>query len=848
MTIPSWFSRLRELTADLPIWEGEDSLRELLLSGRGVITSPAGSGKTTLVPLFLAHLLEKRIVVVQPRRVSARAGAKRLQELATTLGLGKEFSAYTIRDISTLTPSSRIEMVTPGVLLRRLLSDPEQNEVSAIVFDEIHERAWDADLSFSLCADIRENLRDDLSIYAMSATTSAQSVSSVLNQAPILDIPGQIHPVETIYAPPPTNIAVMKTRFNGSLGVNQDFLKHVSDTAKIAFEESSSNVLVFLPGLYEIDFVSDALKRTLSPKATILPLHGRLSVHEQDLALLPSKDRKIILATDIAQTSLTVYGVDTVVDAGLSRQPRYDVLRDASELVTQTCSQADMIQRAGRAGRLGPGRVWRCFPASTFATAREQTIPEIEQTDLCELALILSYWGDSRGESLRWISPLPSAALARAQDTLCSLGAVDSSGVTPLGKKILSLPLSPPIAAALTQLRSRYPLRKLAKAAAIIGAQERPRGADLLLFVDSFSAELRKESTRLEEKMKRFVPAFDSQVNLGATILENILQEMAALAFPGRIARQRESGSREYLLANGSGARLPQDSPLFDSKWICVASLRRLSGQKSLEISAALKIDSNLAYKAGKKLMRSQTEIEIDSSRKIFAHKKTYLGAIEISNVPLTKITLADFIPLVSPFLKRFKEEDLPYTQEARDLIARLRFLADISSRVPSLKGIELPEFSLDTLRKWAEEVITEKAIMVCHNRCLPKLAAGDILSRLPWELSSRLDELAPTHQKLPIGAPAKIDYYRPIPTISVPLQQCFGWQKGPSLAQETIPLTIELLSPARRPLATTSDLESFWAGAYQQVRAQMRGRYPKHPWPEDPLSAIPTTKAKPRR
>ncbi|MFY9262175.1 MAG: ATP-dependent helicase HrpB [Actinomycetaceae bacterium] len=804
-----------------------------------VIAAPPGSGKTTLVPVVLAARLAgesnntarcattsppTKVIVVQPRRVAARAAASRIAFL-----LGQQVGdlvGYRVRGQTQ--PGSAIEFITPGVLLRMLQSDPELPGVGAVIIDEIHERDLDTDLATAFILDIQDALRPDLRVIAMSATVDLERTATLLD-AQIIDVPGALHEVGIYDDVGPAALSATRS---GAIVVDRDFLDHAAGVVRRAREKHAGSILVFAPGVREIQELQARLGGMDCP---VYPLHGQLSAAEQDRALAGGEDR-IIISTSLAESSLTVPGVRVVVDLGLARVPRFDPNSGIGGLVTVHADRASLTQRAGRAGREAPGVAYRCLSA---ARAVEYGEPDIKIADLSDAMLQAGAWGAPGMEGLRLLDEPPVAARDAAMSTLAALGLTDASGeITELGRKVAELPVNAPHGRALLSAAPFVGADMAADVVALISSGQRVRGADLASGLRAGrrqgSGEWKREATRLRKIVHRAEQSTDTTASDRAGgvdrhySFDDAIAVVVALAYPQWIARKRGGG---YLLANGTGAILPEHSPLSGEEWLAIADLGRAQGRADAMIYAAVPLDAQLAQELGNHLLNETYELDVVDG-KIRGRKITRLGAIEISAQPVKKITPELAGQAWRTHLVKNGVVALDWTRAAVALRERLAFLHHaVGQPWPDVSDAAL----LERVDEWLGDQFTSTRIDV--------LAGLRLL--LPWPEAAQLDELAPERIKTPLGS-AAVDYSGGQPVARMKLQEAFGWTRTPELAG--VPIVLELLSPAQRPLARTADLASFWAGPYAQVRADMRGRYPKHPWPEDPTTATPTRRTKPRR
>ena len=835
--------------------------------GCAVVTAPPGTGKTTLLPPAVAVALEEagtsgRVLVTQPRRVAARAAARRIARL-----LGEEVGGqvgYSVRGDSRVSERTRVEMVTPGIALRRLQRDPELPGVSALIVDEFHERDLDTDLALAFALDARSALRDDLFVALTSATLEASRTVDFLRtstgeEPALVDIPGDIFPLELRYAPPPRGVEAVGAIGNERVGVRREYLAHVARTVEETVASTEGSVLVFLPGVGEIETVRGNLHLGDVP---VLTLHGQLSAAEQDRALSPASGRRVILSTSIAESSLTVPGVSVVVDAGLAREPRFDAGRSLSSLVTVPAALARLDQRAGRAARTGPGIAVRVMDSVDVARRPAQSAPGIATQDLTDARLQVASWGTPVDE-LALLDAPPAGTWEAAGQRLSSLGAIDEAGAaTALGRTLASLPLDPPLGRALLASSGVLGASKAARFVALLSEDVRVPGADLGAWerrlgrggasdagVGKAQAARVKETRARLERLARRLPASASDDALASVAAErhektrtreDELALTCALAYPEWIARRRP-GSMAYILAGGVGAELPQGSPLEGQEWLAVASIDRAPASRHARILAAVPLSEEDALAAGAALLETRTQAYIDKGV-LTATRTRALGAIPLKSAPASSLSEEEAVALVADHLASRGLGDLGWGKEASSLRERMRVLHEVL-------GDPWPDVSDEALAGSAHEWLAPWAKRLAQGGSLSSVSMLDALrSMLPWPQAARLDELAPEKMPIPAGGTRPIDWSGAHPVLTLRVQQAFGWTDTPRLVDGRVPLVLHLTDPAGRPAAVTSDLTSFWAGPYSDVRAQLRGRYPKHPWPEDPLHAEPTNRAKQRK
>ncbi|MFJ5805259.1 ATP-dependent helicase HrpB [Streptomyces sp. NPDC093093] len=824
--------------------------------GAAVLCAPPGTGKTTLVPLVLAGLTAgagggppRRVLVAEPRRIAARAAARRM---AWLLGEAVGGSVgFTVRGERVVGPDTVVEVVTTGVLLQRLQRDQELTGVDVVILDECHERHLDADTVAAFLVDVRETLRPELRLVAASATTDAAGWSRVLGGAPVVETAGVSYPVEVVWAPPARPV-----RPPHGLRVDPAQLTHVASVVRRALAERSGDVLCFLPGVGELGRVAGQLGGV---DAEVVQIHGRAPAAVQDAALRPAEHRRVILATAVAESSLTVPGVRVVVDSGLAREPRVDHARGLGALATVRASRAAARQRAGRAGREAPGTVYRCWSQAEDARLTAFPAPEIRIADLAQFALQTACWGDPDAAGLALPDPPPAGAMGAAREVLRAVGAVDAAGrPTARGARMARLGLHPRLARALLDGTAALGARRAAELVALL-SEEPPReyGDDLAgawrrarQGGDAYGHRWRTEVRRLERAAQEpgASPTRGATAALGGPVGRGPLSDdaaaglVAALAFPERVARARGEGA--FLMASGTAAALGDGSGLRSAPWLAVAVADRPPHAASARVGLAAPLDEETARAAAGHLFRSGEEVRWEDGD-LVARSVTRLGAIELAARPLKS---PDPALVRGALLDGLRAEGLGllrWSQDARALRARLGFLH-------RALGGAWPDVADDaTLVDRADEWLEPELSRARRRSDLGRIDAGQALNRLlPWAggEAGRLDELAPERIEVPSGSRVRVDYSGEQPVLAVKLQELFGWAQTPRVAG--VPVLVHLLSPAGRPAAVTADLASFWAGGYQAVRAELRGRYPKHPWPQDPATAEPTrhTNARLRR
>lgn len=817
--------------------------------GTAVLVAPPGSGKTSLLPLALGDALGGTIVVAEPRRMATRAAATRLAQLVGE-PLGQRIG-YAMRGERSGGKGLRVEVVTTGLLVRRLQQNPELPGVAAIVIDECHERHLDADLLLAFCLDIRANLRDDLAIVATSATPDTIRLSRALGTAPVITASAALFDVAIEWAPPPVPVPLLP---GGR--VDPRLLDHVAAVVRRALAENDGDILVFVPGEAEINGVT----RRLAGE-NVLPLFGRQSRAEQERALTPAATRRIVVTTSVAESSLTVPGVRVVVDSGLAREPRTDQSRGLGALVTCRVSKSSADQRAGRAGREAPGRVYRCWSATDHTHLDDHPAPEIAIADLAGFALDLAAWGAPAGDGLTLLEAPPEVAMTTATELLRRLDAVDDSGrITERGRRMAAIGAHPRLARALLDGTPRVGADRAREVVAMLSDDSgRDFGDDLPARWRALRrGEDRGAAARWREETKRLGrgdslggdgarPAGSRGATTGGPGTAGVPDDLAAgivvgLAYPDRIARIRAADSTTYQMSGGTGAALDPQSPLRTTPWLAIAVADRAPGRADARIRSAAPIDEQTARDIAGDLVSTTDQIRWDDGR-IVTRRVEALGAIVLNDVPLTKPDPLLVKAAVRDGIRRSGLSVLRWSEAALALRERLAFChAHLGDPWPAVDD----EALLANLDDWLG---TELA-SVRRAGDLARIDVASALRRLlPWPAATRFGELAPERLQVPSGSEVRLQYdgAEP-PVLAVKLQEVFGWTVTPVVADGRVPVVLHLLSPARRPVAITSDLASFWKQGYPQVRADLRARYPRHPWPEDPLTAIPTKRVKPRR
>ena len=820
----------RTFDTPLPIDAVLDVLEQTLAShNAAVLVAPPGAGKTTRVPLALLDApwaKGKKIIVLEPRRIAARASAERM---AKSLGeRAGETVGYRVRFGSKISRATRIEVVTEGIFSRQILDDPEMSGVAAVLFDEFHERSLDADLGLALARDAQTGLREDLRILVMSATLDGARVAKLLGDAPVVASEGRAFPVETRY-----------------LGRKADapLERQMADAIATALRADPGSVLAFLPGAAEIRRTQNFLgERVHDASVEIVPLFGALDAAVQDRAIAPAPkgSRKVVLATSIAETSLTIEGVRIVVDSGLARVPRYEPDIGLTRLETVRASRAAVDQRRGRAGRTEPGVCYRLWDEPQTASLAAYTQPEILSADLSSLVLDLAQWGVSDPAGLAFLDPPPAPALKEANNLLHELGALDDDGrITEEGKSLRALALPPRLARMIVDSHRLGAGEEAAEIAAVL--TERGLGgdsADLDARLDQFRRDRSPRAVSARSLAQRWAAQVAaSNSSQGEQDVSSGV--MLAFAFPDRVARNRGNGS--FVLANGRGAAVEQTSSLARAPYIAVAELTGTAAQGRILLAAPI-TQEEIELRFTDQIENTE-EISFDrGALALRARRKRTLHAITLSEAPMALSPSAETAKVFADGLISAGLDKLPWSKSLKQWRDRVMFLR-------KAEGESWPDLSDNALavtrENWLLPALFDKV-------SLKDFSAGDLsdalMTLLPWELRARLEREAPTHFEAPTGTMLAIDYEAEQgPTIAVRLQELFGLNTHPSIAKGAVPLVLELLSPAQRPVQVTRDLPGFWRGSYAAVRSDLRGRYPRHPWPEDPASALPTRRVKPR-
>ena len=783
-----------------------------------LLIAPTGAGKSTWLPLQLLQQADMRgrILLLEPRRLAARNVAQRLAEqLGEACG---ETVGYRMRAETCVGPNTRLEVVTEGILTRLVQRDPELSGVSLVILDEFHERSLQADLALALLLDVQQGLRDDLKLLIMSATLDNARLQQRLPQAPVIVSEGRAFPVERRFQP---------------LSAHQRPDEAVAQAVSALLREESGSLLLFLPGVGEIQRVQTQLEERVAADVLLCPLYGALSLAEQRKAILPAPPgfRKVVLATNIAETSLTIEGIRLVVDSAQERVARFDARTGLTRLITQRISQASMTQRAGRAGRLAPGICLHLISKEQAERASAQAEPEILQSDLCGLLLELLQWGCHDVDQLTWLDAPPAVNLRAARALLEQLGALEKGQLTARGRQMAQLGNDPRLAAMLTSAQNADEQATAARLAALLEEPPRGRESDLRGPFSRSQGNWQARSAQLLKRLK--ASGGRSDITLAPGLL--------AQAFSDRIARRRGLDGR-YQLANGMGAMLDQDDALSRYEWLIAPLLLQGSNAPDARILLALPLDIDALIAEQAHLLQQSDSVEWDEAQgTLKAFRRWRIGQLVVKTQPLSKPSEAE---LHQAMLNGIREKGLSvlnWTPEAEQLRLRLACAARW------LPEHDWPAVDDDALLGALERWLLPEMSGVHSLRALKNLNLAVALNHLlDWSQRQRLDSALPTHYTVPTGSRIAIRYddENP-PALAVRMQEMFGEAATPVIAEGRIPLTLELLSPAQRPLQITRDLAAFWRGAYREVQKEMKGRYPKHVWPDDPANAQPTRRTK---
>ena len=832
----------------LPILDALPALRSALeLRNNVVLQAPPGAGKSTCVPLALLDapwLKSRKVLMLEPRRIAARAVATRMahilgERVGQTIG-------YRTRLDTKVSAATRVEVVTEGILTRMLQSDPALEDTGLVIFDEFHERSLQADLGLALSLDAQQVVRDDLRLLVMSATLDGAAVAAVLGDAPIVSSSGQTYAVETRY------------RVRGeNAHRNRDIAREVAGVIQRALTEEHGDMLVFLPGQSEIHRIARLLSESAADGSLkILPLYGNLTAAEQDAALRPAAagERKVVLATNIAESSLTIEGTRVVIDSGLERRNSFDPALGMSRLQTVRISRASADQRRGRAGRLSSGVCYRLWTQGEDASLAAQSPAEITHADLAPLALELAAWGISDPSRLRWLDLPPSASFSQARDLLQSLDALGNDGkITPHGNEMIGLGVHPRLAHMLLKARALGLAGLAAEIAALLMERDllktsAQRDIDLSVRVDALhaskvaSAEIdRSTRQRVQHSAQVLTQRLGASPSAQSHAQPDEVGRLLAFAYPDRIAMARGEQGR-YVLASSRAARLPAAQAWGDQRFIVIAELD--AGEKEAKIALAAPYSLELLQRDFAEHLDTSERHEWDArTGAVVASSERKFGALILEERRIEQPSADKLEAAMISGLRQLGIAALPWTAEARNLQARLHFVKglDVQGAWPAVDDAELSE----DLQSWFAPWIAG----ITRREQLNRLDLQEVLlAPLSWEQRRQLDALAPTHLSVPSGSRIPIDYLSSVPSVAVRLQEMFGMTQTPTIGNGRVAITIHLLSPAHRPVQVTRDLASFWTQGYAEVRKELKGRYPRHYWPDDPLTAIATARAKPRR
>ena len=838
----------------LPIVDALSALRAALTHQRSaVLEAPPGAGKSTVVPLALLEeswVVGRKILMLEPRRLAARAVAERM---AATLGQSVgDTVGYRMRLDTRVSRSTRIEVVTEGVLTRMLQQDPSLEDVALVIFDEFHERNLQADLGLALCLDARKTLELDLRVLVMSATLDGAAVASLMDDAPVITSSGKMFPVALQY---------LGKGFPVLSGEAESIERLVVLAVQRALRETEGDMLVFLPGAGEIRRVNESLATSEDIKTRrieIYPLYGDLSAAEQDAALRddPRAPRRVILATNIAETSLTLPRVRVVIDSGLVRRSVFDPVTGMSRLDTCRISRASAEQRMGRAGRVAPGHCYRLWSEGAHRSLAAHSPAEMMEADLTPLALDLARWGTSDATSLRWLDPPPRAMLDAARDLLTRLGLLDTSlQLTSKGKEVADWPMHPRLALLLLEASDRGEAQLGARLAALLGERDLLRATgirdtDVLTRLDvlddraPIGAQVDRGSLMRARKsaaqFERRITARDLSTPAPKLDAAGLL----ACAYPDRIGKRRAGTEGRYLLANGRGAAFRGPDRLARSEYLVALDLDDRDREARILMAAAL--DRDMLEAAAGNRIAHECEVRWSSTEElIIARDVVKLDALVLDEKPLSRVPAEDAVPAMIEGIRAMGLESLPWDVDSRSFCARIELAR--SRDLPAAKT--WPSFARESLLQQLEDWLAPWLDGVMRRAHLSRIPLMEALRfRLGPTGSTELDRLMPTHITVPTGSRIRIDYEDDLaPCASMRMQEVFGLASTPRIGAGLIPVTFKLLSPAQRPLQVTSDLASFWRNAYTEVRKDMRGRYPRHYWPEDPLQAEPTKRVRPK-
>lgn len=820
-----------------------DLLAALAVSGGAVLQAPPGSGKTSRVPLALLDspvALAGSVIMLEPRRLAAVNAAS---WIAQSLGerVGRTIG-YSIRFDRKVSAATRLEILTEGLLTRRLQSDPTLDGISVVIFDEFHERSLQADTALAFCLEVQKSIRPDLKLIVMSATLESEPVSRLMGGVPVIACEGVRYPVDIRYLGEPRG----------------DIVPATAEAVRRALAETSGDILVFLPGAAEIRRCYELLSGSGRQDLIVVQLYGDLPFVEQERAILPADRRKVVLSTNIAETSLTIEGVSVVVDSGLARRVQYDPATGLNRMQTIRVSAASAAQRAGRSGRLGPGVCYRLWSEAVQSSLLPYSQPEIRLVDLAPLVLELAHWGVSDASSLSWLDTPSSAAMSESRMLLRTLGAVDSSDrITGIGKRMASLPLHPRLSRVLLDGEELGVALLACDLVALLSERDifrrdtrRPTSgcdySDRLEALDEWRSTRRapdgvdvnacRQVDRVASSLRKSVAADRDRSPFSPEVVSHLLMR----GFPDRIACRREEGSDRYLLANGTGARMGDASALHGQQFIVAIEVSGRPGGDGLIHGASAVTLAQIHRVFREQITVERVTVWDEEMGRVVTTKEERLGSLRLSSssAPPDKEAASEL--LMQAIARSPDLNLLPWSAASRQFQSRVSYLA----RICPDRG--LPDLSNEAIAVSLSESLREAISGMVSAADLKRLdMLGLLQSRFTWEQLRMVDEGAPSHIHVPSGSRIRIDYSGDQPFMAVKLQEMFGLADSPRLAWGRAPLLIHLLSPAQRPIQVTSDLRSFWETTYTQVKKELKGRYPKHPWPDDPWSAPPTKRTK---
>ncbi|WP_373959102.1 ATP-dependent helicase HrpB [Vibrio gigantis] len=793
-----------------------------------ILKAAPGAGKSTFFPLQLVktNAVQGKIIMLEPRRLAARNIATYLaSQLGEKVG---ESVGFRVRGESKTSSATRLEIVTEGIMTRMIQTDPELTGVDMVIFDEFHERSIHADTALAFSLEIQEALRDDLKVIVMSATLDQQALQSLLPEAKYVESQGRTFPVEFRYQ---------------SLGTNDYLAPKMANVIRSLMEKESGSLLAFLPGVSAIKQVEAQLEN-LATEIDVCPLYGQLNFSQQQKAIAPSEKgrRKVVLATNIAETSLTIEGIRLVVDSGLERVAKFDLKTGITKLEQVKISQSSAEQRAGRAGRIEEGLCVRLYSETQLMQQPAVPEPEILHSDLSSLVAELTQWGAASADELQWLDIPPQASVEQAKQLLQSIELLDSNGqFTALGKQAQRLGLEPRIASMLVKAQQGSPaLLNVAVVAAVLLEEPERNVTDIQHSLHRLKQRKHSKNNVVMQRVNNLASKLNHHLDL-SQLDESLLPLVLCFAFPDRIAQARSASSNAFLLANGHGAEVRDDDPLANNDYIVVIDLMRSTGRAS-QIFLATAVDiAQLESEFPKLFVRSDYADWDEKRGRLVAEQRLSLGKLIISTKALPEPGASQISQALLNYIARCGLDRLHWTPAAKQLVERVRCaqLWMPEHDWPAMDDASLVEHLDEWLSPYLNGIKSAKG--------LASVSMEQALSAyLGWPLNQEIDQWLPTHYLMPTGSKKAIRYqYQSEPVISVRMQEVFGEQDSPLIAQGRKKVVLELLSPAQRPLQITQDLAGFWAGAYKEVQKEMKGRYPKHPWPDDPANHVATTKTK---